>query len=211
MFSRRLKPIMSSRGRAIPSLSSSILFKHINNVTNRPNYPLTNFSQSQLRKISIPPSSFIDNSVSTTTTHKTYISYLLQYGDYFGTACFAFGGALTASTCGLGYFGCILAGSITAVGGGTIRDVIILRRIPFWFAEKEYLVLCVIFAGLALYIREQDNTYDNSNDTSMVASDTASLAFFWTLFSSSLDSHLSYGWDRNELSKCRSLTVSSLS
>ena len=36
-------------------------------------------------------------------------------------------------------------GTITSVGGGTVRDVVLLNRVPFWIEEWEYL----IFGGLA--------------------------------------------------------------
>ncbi len=48
--------------------------------------------------------------------------------------------------------GCVIVGTITSVGGGTIRDTIILRKQPFWIEEPEYIVICFIFAGLSFFI-----------------------------------------------------------
>jgi uncharacterized membrane protein YeiH len=39
-------------------------------------------------------------------------------------------------------FGCMVIGTITAVGGGTIRDVIVLHRRPFWSDGKGPAPLC---------------------------------------------------------------------
>ena len=46
-------------------------------------------------------------------------------------------------------------GTITAVGGGTIRDVVVLGRIPFWSGhdgESEYLWLSLIAAAGAFFL-----------------------------------------------------------
>jgi hypothetical protein len=77
---------------------------------------------------------------------------LLRSADLFGTAVFAFGGAITAGVAGMDLMGCVIVGTITSVGGGTIRDTIILRKQPFWIEEPEYIVICFIFAGLSFFI-----------------------------------------------------------
>lgn len=46
--------------------------------------------------------------------------------------------------------GTLLIGTVTAVGGGTLRDALILARAPFWTSESEYLPLCIL-AGLATF------------------------------------------------------------
>ena len=52
--------------------------------------------------------------------------------DYLGTAAFAISGSITAASAGMDLLGCAAVGTITAVGGGTIRDTIFLRKLPFW-------------------------------------------------------------------------------
>ena len=52
----------------------------------------------------------------------------LRASDYIGPTFFAASGAITAATCGLDLFGCTLIGSMTALGGGTVRDSIILHK-----------------------------------------------------------------------------------
>ncbi|KAF0774967.1 hypothetical protein AaE_001333, partial [Aphanomyces astaci] len=61
--------------------------------------------------------------------------------DLFGTSMFAVGGSLAAANTGCDLIGCIIVGTIAAVGGGTWRDVIVLHKQPFWVQEWEYLVL----------------------------------------------------------------------
>ena len=48
----------------------------------------------------------------------------MRFCDYFGTWVFAISGTLTAATSGLDLLGCVVVGSITALGGGTARDMI---------------------------------------------------------------------------------------
>lgn len=77
---------------------------------------------------------------------------ILRGFDYFGTVVFAVSGSLTAALNGCDLLGCCLVGSITATGGGTIRDVFVLRRQPFWFVEWEYMLMSLVSAaGLFFY------------------------------------------------------------
>ncbi|CAN8072197.1 unnamed protein product [Agarophyton chilense] len=71
---------------------------------------------------------------------------LLRLGDYIGTLSFAHSGALLAAASGMDVLGATMVGTITAVGGGTIRDAIILAKRPFWTDEVEYLYLCIATA-----------------------------------------------------------------
>jgi hypothetical protein len=50
---------------------------------------------------------------------------MLRFSDYVGTASFAITGCLTASSVGMDVLGCTIVGTITAVGGGTVRDVLL--------------------------------------------------------------------------------------
>ncbi len=41
--------------------------------------------------------------------------------DWFGTAVFSLAGSVAAGNCGMDILGCTIVGTITAVGGGTVR------------------------------------------------------------------------------------------
>jgi uncharacterized membrane protein YeiH len=73
--------------------------------------------------------------------------YLL---DLLGTLAFAVGGAYKAKGRQLNIVGVIFLGSITAIGGGTIRDLIIGRTPLFYLTDKNYLIICVV-AGIFTY------------------------------------------------------------
>ena len=77
---------------------------------------------------------------------------LLRGSDYFGTVVFAISGSITAASCGMDVFGATVIGTITAVGGGTIRDAIILHKQAFWIEEEEYFFMACLAAFLTFFI-----------------------------------------------------------
>ena len=58
--------------------------------------------------------------------------------DLLGVAVFAVSGALAAGRTGLDLLGVIVIASLTAVGGGTLRDVLLDRHPIFWVADPVY-------------------------------------------------------------------------
>ena len=68
----------------------------------------------------------------------------------FGVAVFAVSGALTAGRKSLDLFGVIVIAVITAVGGGTIRDVLLDNRPIFWIDDPTYLLVTVAAAVLTI-------------------------------------------------------------
>jgi len=77
---------------------------------------------------------------------------LLYYLDLFGVMVFALSGALMAGRYKLDPFGVVVLASVTAVGGGTIRDVILGAYPVFWVANPVYLWLILITAILTIVI-----------------------------------------------------------
>eukprot|EP00903_Cladosiphon_okamuranus_P006792 g6620.t1 len=63
--------------------------------------------------------------------------------DYLGTTVFAISGTITAGQVGMDLLGCIIVGTITATGGGTVRDVLLGNTPVFWMQETEYLWMCL--------------------------------------------------------------------
>lgn len=66
------------------------------------------------------------------------------------TATFAITGVLAASERDVDIFGVIVLGTVTAVGGGTLRDVL-LQVEPFWLADKTFLWVA-LGASLATFL-----------------------------------------------------------
>src|SRR5215470_15484812 len=59
--------------------------------------------------------------------------------DLMGVAVFAVSGALAAGRTELDLFGVIVIAALTAVGGGTLRDLFLNRHPIFWMADATYL------------------------------------------------------------------------
>lgn len=59
--------------------------------------------------------------------------------DLFGTAVFAVSGALAAGQRHMDLFGVLVIAAVTAVGGGTVRDLLLDRHPVFWIADLRYL------------------------------------------------------------------------
>jgi uncharacterized membrane protein YeiH len=65
--------------------------------------------------------------------------------DYAGTFAFAISGIRLASAKRFDWFGAYVVGLVTAIGGGTLRDLL-LDVTPFWMLQPSYLIV----TGLAL-------------------------------------------------------------
>ena len=70
--------------------------------------------------------------------------------DLLGTFAFAITGALKAKGRELHLFGEIFLGTITSVGGGTVRDLIIGRTPLFYLIDPNYLIVATL-AGILTY------------------------------------------------------------
>ena len=79
-----------------------------------------------------------------------HIADWLRGLDYFGTVVFAISGALVAARKGMDWMGFAILATVTGIGGGTLRDLILDRPV-FWVAHWEYIVLCVLSALLTFY------------------------------------------------------------
>ncbi len=60
--------------------------------------------------------------------------------DYIGTFAFAISGIRMAAAKKFDWFGAYVVGLVTAVGGGTIRDLL-LGITPFWMLQPSYLIV----------------------------------------------------------------------
>jgi len=72
----------------------------------------------------------------------------LQLMDYLGVAVFAVSGVLAAGRKHLDWFGVLVIATVTAIGGGTLRDLLMDRNPVFWMADTGYL--WTIFAATLL-------------------------------------------------------------
>jgi len=91
--------------------------------------------------------------VALTDLHQ-FIEHLIEEGllylVLFGDIVFAISGALVAARHRMDLFGFVLLGTITGIGGGTMRDLA-LNRPAFWLSSPVELLLC-IGASAAVFI-----------------------------------------------------------
>nr|WP_315253057.1 trimeric intracellular cation channel family protein [uncultured Flavobacterium sp.] len=94
--------------------------------------------------------------------------------DIIGTMAFAMSGALTAMSKKLDPFGVFIIAFVTAVGGGTLRDVMIGRTPVGWMQDPTYVYVIVLGFVLAIVFRKKLDRLR----TSLALFDTIGLGVF---------------------------------
>lgn len=74
----------------------------------------------------------------------------VQVLDYASVLVFALTGALVASRAQLDIVGFVFVASLTAVGGGTLRDVLLNREAVFWINDPSFIFIACI-AAIAVF------------------------------------------------------------
>ena len=96
--------------------------------------------------------------------------------DLIGVAVFAVSGALAAGRKRLDLIGVLALALVTAIGGGTIRDVLLDRHPIFWLADARYVLVITLSAlGTVWLVRHQRT---RPHDTAMLVADALGLALF---------------------------------
>lgn len=94
--------------------------------------------------------------------------------DILGTMAFAVSGALSAMNKKMDPFGVFIIAFVTAVGGGTLRDVLIGRTPVGWMMNVNYVYVIILGFVLALIFRKNFDRFR----TSMFVFDTIGLGVF---------------------------------
>lgn len=98
----------------------------------------------------------------------------LYWFDLLGIAVFAASGTLAAWRKQMDGFGVIVLATVTAVGGGTIRDVIL--NVPvIWLSNNSYFYAIFLAAGLTIVLVRKRMTIPNN---AFQIADAIGLAFF---------------------------------
>lgn len=75
---------------------------------------------------------------------------LLYFFDIAGTAVFAISGVLLAGRLKMDPFGVVVLASVTAIGGGSIRDMLLGATPVFWITDTNYIWMIIITCALTL-------------------------------------------------------------
>lgn len=77
------------------------------------------------------------------------LAFSLHYLDLLGTVVFAITGLLAARRKQLDLFGAIVIAMVTAIGGGTLRDLII--DVPVFWTQQDIYIYVVVISALFLF------------------------------------------------------------
>lgn len=103
---------------------------------------------------------------------------LLYVLDLVGIAVFAASGALAAGRKRLDLLGVVVLGLVTAVGGGTVRDLLLDRHPIFWLDDPTYLVVIVASALLTVAVARAQLARRRALLTALLVADALGLALF---------------------------------
>jgi uncharacterized membrane protein YeiH/glycine cleavage system regulatory protein len=98
--------------------------------------------------------------------------------DYLGTAAFAASGCLVAGEAGMDTLGCCFVGTITALGGGTVRDVLLGRLPVFWFRQTSMLGVSIVTSLVTFFASESLEVVGLLRADALFVGDTVGLGAF---------------------------------
>jgi len=99
---------------------------------------------------------------------------MMHWLDLLGVAVFAVSGTLQAARRRLDPFGALVLAVVTAIGGGTLRDLLLDQRPIFWISAPDYLLVIVLATALTVTVGRR---YAPPSQILAVA-DAAGLALF---------------------------------
>jgi uncharacterized membrane protein YeiH len=99
---------------------------------------------------------------------------LLYILNLMGAAVFAISGVLAAARKNLDLLGVLVIAIVTAIGGGTLRDLLLDRHPIFWFHEKAHLLVIVVAALFTLIYLH----FRRPPERSLLIADALGLALF---------------------------------
>lgn len=100
-------------------------------------------------------------------------STFLYIVEIIGTFAFAISGIRMAARKRFDLFGAYVVGLVTAIGGGTLRDVL-LDVTPFWMDDSIYLIVTAVALLLVIILRKNMLRFENT----FFIFDTIGLALF---------------------------------
>lgn len=71
--------------------------------------------------------------------------------DWLGILAFVIAGCIVASRQKMDVVGFIVLGTVTGIGGGTLRDLLLGQLPVFWVKEPAYLVVCVLTSAVMFF------------------------------------------------------------
>lgn len=85
--------------------------------------------------------------------HGTHLMDLIYYAELLGTMVFAISGTMAAIRQDIDLFGAGFTGFVTAIGGGSLRDIFLNLR-PVWVDDGNYLIAILVGVVIALSFKK---------------------------------------------------------
>ena len=109
-----------------------------------------------------------------------------------GTVAFALSGVMAATEAGMDWLGGVVLAVVAAIGGGTIRDLLIDGDV-FWVSDEWPLIVSLVTAAIAIVVLRARPSVDPRRASWYVASDAVGLGAFSVVGTSiALDADTSY-------------------
>lgn len=101
----------------------------------------------------------------------------IYFVDIFGTGIFAISGVLTAIQKKFDLVGTLIIGFVTALGGGTLRDILLGEAPVSWLRDRNYFIVITLGYLVAYLFKQQTLKYKKS----MFLFDTIGIGLFTIL------------------------------
>jgi uncharacterized membrane protein YeiH len=102
----------------------------------------------------------------------------LMFISLVGTIAFALSGVMAATEASMDWLGGFVLAAVAAIGGGTVRDLLLGETPAFWVQDEWPLVVALVTAGLVIAILRLRPSIDPRRTVWYVASDAVGLAAF---------------------------------
>lgn len=102
----------------------------------------------------------------------------MEIAQLLGTVAFAVSGVVAVAERNLDWFGALVVGAVTAVGGGTMRGLILGDTPVFWIADEKYLLFALLGGLAAIPLVRHFDRDDSRFERSVVLFDALGLSLF---------------------------------
>jgi len=102
----------------------------------------------------------------------------VEFAELAGTVIFAVSGVIAVAERRIDWFGAIVVGVVTAVGGGTLRDLILGQTPVFWIEDMTYLGFAVAGSVIAIPLVTRLGSSAKRFEDGLQLADAMGLALF---------------------------------
>jgi len=102
----------------------------------------------------------------------------MEVAEFLGTVVFAISGVIAVAERRLDWFGAVVVGVVTAIGGGTMRGLILGETPVFWIQDETYLAFALAGSILAIPLVIRFGSSHSRFEEGLQLADALGLALF---------------------------------